>query len=52
MASLATLQSVLLSHFFLIAAETGILSLVLLWTASIAETIIAAGLSDHLGNFG
>ncbi len=38
--------------FFLIAAETGILSLVILWTASIAEAIIAAGLSDHLGNFG
>ncbi len=38
--------------FFLIAAETGILSLVILWTAFIAEAIIAVGLSDHLGNFG
>ncbi len=38
--------------FFLIAAETGVLSLVLLSTASIAEAIIAVGLSDHLGNFG
>ncbi len=37
---------------FLIAAATGILSPVILWTASIAEGIIVAGLSDYLGNFG
>ncbi len=42
----------ILSLVILIAAGTGILSLVILWTATNAEAIITAGLSDHLGKFG